>query len=795
MVNEENQLFLCSSFYAFTARVTAFLHCAASVALAPPPVTMVPRRKAEGLPLLNPDKESSTPRTPGGTSLRAAGLTCGALFWVVALGVGAALGFFLSHKVGWGAVENARAAPLDQATAAEGHREQGFGPRAARTFESRPKGPQTETICADPPLLSNAGMVLPKCVSTYTLLHELLDGVVLPFWLGPDGLGVDCENGGFENLGLSPNADGVGEQWKLKERFALPHARTAAAFAKLHKTGSYSNATKPGSRERDEMPWFYVHGNSHPTCLEDGSPLALAVHAMKFLTQSMKDTVNGGYFWSVSPSTQLGGRYAPTRDEKRLETIAAVLMAASEIASAADPGSAIEKEAAAVADDAFVVMTSKHRAAQGGGYWPETFDNDWSTLVHAAGQRIVPPRTLSAHLAVVEATHAYVDSLVRRKAGDAKIATAANTLAADVKTLVENALVVDDPVGEVGEEDEEAYEEGEESEDEEDTSEASDSSVTSTLSSEDLSQLATLTPGAGKDISQAVARAAANIGVRVGTNGGALKQRETKDNGLGSDEYSEETETEKNQKFVLAREFYDKKWNPVSALSTAHGASGESDQVTGVSQFDVRFGRNLEMSWVLLEATRAVERAAAAVFQNASSPELIGVPRLRIAELASMNAYAWTFGLRDGGVVPGAGGLWTGVRDFHAAAVDDYSGTEHDKERGEWWAEFESATAALHEWELTGNRAARRHFSDSLAMLYAYFVDWKVEPRAGQRDPVFLSAGLRSFISDEQREAKQPSAEELATKRSPFKDPYRAIRAVLEMKRVLKRGVDPVNAH
>ena len=82
---------------------------------------MAPRRKAEVLPLLNPEKESSTPRTPGGSSLRAAGYACGAVFWVVALGVGAALGFFLSHRVGWG-VEHARAGPLDTRAAAEGHR-------------------------------------------------------------------------------------------------------------------------------------------------------------------------------------------------------------------------------------------------------------------------------------------------------------------------------------------------------------------------------------------------------------------------------------------------------------------------------------------------------------------------------------------------------------------------------------------------------------------------------------------------------------------------------------------------
>ena len=170
-------------------------------------------------------------------------------------------------------------------------------------------------------------------------------------------------------------------------------------------------------------------------------------------------------------------------------------------------------------------------------------------------------------------------------------------------------------------------------------------------------------------------------------------------------------------------------------------------------------------------------------------------PRLSAAALVSANEYAWRFGTRDGGVVRGAGGMWRGVRDFESDAVDDYSKEEHDRERGEWWSEFESASAALHEWELVGNRAARRRFADALAVLYGYFVDWKVEPKPGSREPRFLSAGLRSVISDEQTQAKQPETEPLSSKRSPFKDPFRAIRALVELKNVLRRGVDPVNAH
>ena len=85
--------------------------------------------------------------------------------------------------------------------------------------------------------------------------------------------------------------------------------------------------------------------------------------------------------------------------------------------------------------------------------------------------------------------------------------------------------------------------------------------------------------------------------------------------------------------------------------------------------------------------------------------------------------------------------------------------------------------------------------SSTLAILYGYFVDWKVEPRIGQRTPAFLSAGMRSVISDAQTQAKQPETEPLSSKRSPFKDPFRALRALAELRNVLRRGVDPVNAH
>ena len=751
---------------------------------------MAPRRKAEVLPLLNPEKESSTPRTPGGSSLRAAGYTCGALFWVVALGVGAALGFFLSHRVGWGA-EHARAGPLDSRAAAEGHREWASNrERAPRSFVSRPKGPHTEAICAVPPSLSNAGLVLPKCVAANNLLDELLDQVVLPFWLGPDGLGVDCDKGGFANLGLTPDTEGAGESWKLGERFLMPHARTAAAFAKLHASGAFADATDGGDA-KDEMPWTYVNGESHPSCLSNGGALALARHALRFATESMRDEENGGYYWSVVASEELGGKFVPARGEKRLDALAAVLMAASEIALAEETGSDAEADAAKTADDAFALMLdgSKHRDKKRGGYWPEILDEEW-TLVAGVGVR-GNPRTLAAHLLAMEALGAYVDSLVKRGAGDARVARAAAALAADVRTLADKAVLTEEAVEETDEDEDEneADDERENSDSgrpgEEDGGDDDFTPARETgAKKEDLSSLATLANGAeaySRDVSAAVARAAANLGVRVGANGGS------------SGSVLEELE-KLPPRFAVAREFYGKDWSPVSALTTSPGPD-DVDAVTGVGLFDVQYGRNLELTWSMLEAARAAERAAATIGAASPFADAVRTPRLSAAALASVNAYAWRFGTREGGVVRGAGGLWRGVRDFDGDAVDDYSKEEHDRERGEWWAEFESAAAWLHEWELLGRSAARRRFAESLATLYGYFVDWKVEPRVGRREPAFLSAGLRSVISDEQTQAKQPTSEPLASKRSPFKDPFRALRALAEIRNVLRRGVDPVNAH
>lgn len=86
-------------------------------------------------------------------------------------------------------------------------------------------------------------------------------------------------------------------------------------------------------------------------------------------------------------------------------------------------------------------------------------------------------------------------------------------------------------------------------------------------------------------------------------------------------------------------------------------------------------------------------------------------------------------------MVPVAGGMWRGVKRFDALekALDDEDhedeagrdeGDEGDAEKGECWGEFEGMVAGLHEWELTGSRAARDRFAKQLAVVYGYFAEW-----------------------------------------------------------------------
>ena len=82
---------------------------------------------------------------------------------------------------------------------------------------------------------------------------------------------------------------------------------------------------------------------------------------------------------------------------------------------------------------------SKHRDDAAPGVVAEILDEDW-TLVAGVGVR-GNPRTLEAHLLAMQALGKYVDSLVKRGAGDERVALAAAALAADVLTLADKAVL------------------------------------------------------------------------------------------------------------------------------------------------------------------------------------------------------------------------------------------------------------------------------------------------------------------------------------------------------------------
>ena len=241
------------------------------------------RATPEGLPLLNPTKSPTSRTRGGGAIISAAGYTFSAFFWIAALSLGVLLGYFVTTQY---AASPATAVPtIPRAATGEVNGTSTLASVPA-AYTSRPLGPRDETVCPAKPLVSNAGQNLPACQTVRRIFDELLEQVLLPFWLGPDGLGVDCESGGFANLGLQPGTIGAGEAWKLRERWLAPHARTAYAFARLHRAGRHARAKDAAG----SLPWRADrNGNAHPTCLRDGTPLSVATHAMAFVRDALRD--------------------------------------------------------------------------------------------------------------------------------------------------------------------------------------------------------------------------------------------------------------------------------------------------------------------------------------------------------------------------------------------------------------------------------------------------------------------------------------------------------------------------
>ena len=302
------------------------------------------------------------------------------------------------------------------------------------------------------------------------------------------------------------------------------------------------------------------------------------------------------------------------------------------------------------------------------------------------------------------------------------------------------------------------------------------------------------------------ARVAANLGVRVGANGGAASRKGhawrcvRRDGRARSRRGGVETNAASRAPpiaaptFAVAREFYGKDWSPVSALTTSHGPD-DVDAVTGVGLFDVQYGRNLELTWSMLEAARAVERAAATIGGESPFADAVNPPRLETAALASVNAYAWRFGTREGGrSCGGAGGLWRGVRDFDGDAVDDYSKGGARPRARRVVVEFESATAGSTNG--SSSAIARRGGNSSTRWRSCTGTSWtgRWSPGSGSARPRSSApaCGASSPTRRRRRNNRRQNRSRRSGRRS--KDPFRGF-AGSELRNVLRRGVDPVNAH
>ena len=668
---------------------------------------------ARGSSSPEPDEISDVPHPGGGAIISAAGYTFSAFFWIAALSLGALLGYFVTTQY---AASPATAVPtIPRAATGEVNSTSTLASVPA-AYTSRPLGPRDETVCPAKPLVSNAGQNLPACQTVRRIFDELLEQVLLPFWLGPDGLGVDCESGGFANLGLQPGTIGAGEAWKLRERWLArtPEPRTrlraciARAATRVPKTPP---AASRGARTETEThirrvfamarrsPWRRTRWRSSAT---------RCVTTCSAVTSPPSRGRRRGH--DVVRAHEV---------DKHLEGIAAVLMAAAEISMAAEAGGDEAKEAAETADDAFATMQREHGdALPGGGFWPEATERDWSLpdTKH-------PPRT--ARRAPRRARG--VDD-VRRFARRARARGQASWLPSRTRSpmtskAAKKTLGDDVEVGSTGDEG------------------------------------TTRSPPSGR-------------------SSGRSKR---------SDSGTSRRRTRKRQAFRIVpggSRVLRSRWNPSPASLHVRGPD-DVDPVTGVGAFDVRFGRVLELTWTLLEASRAVERAAFAtrgaggsVADRSSSDAL---PRPSCAR-----RLAWTFGLHDGGASSPA---WAGCgAESETSTEKTWTITRpgHDRERGEWWAELEATTSALHDWELTGSREARNRFVKELGVVWGYFVDWKSEPQAGTLARKFASAGMRA--SSRTSRGEGGTAGEPRHQEERRKDPFRAVRAVLELQDVLEQG-------
>ena len=181
---------------------------------------------------------------------------------------------------------HARAGPLDSRAAAEGHREWAANrTRAPRPFV-RGRRPADEAIRRDPRCCPTRARSCPAPPNEFPTSSSSR-------WCRRSGSGptaMDCDAGGFANLGLTPDTRGAGELL-LGSRSSRSHAHRRRSPSRTPPVRSRTRRTA-GTREKDVVPCQRREPSGAP--LERGAP-ALARHA-RAATESSERRRAGGYY-------------------------------------------------------------------------------------------------------------------------------------------------------------------------------------------------------------------------------------------------------------------------------------------------------------------------------------------------------------------------------------------------------------------------------------------------------------------------------------------------------------------
>ena len=429
----------------------------------------------------------------------------------------------------------------------------------------------------------------------------------------------------------------------------------------------------------------------------------------------------------------------PARGEKRLDALAAVLMAASEIALATEKGSDAEAEAE-TADDAFALMTDeqvprrRRRAAGQPEIWTR---RDARRRRGVRGNRARSKRTCS------RCRRSQIRGQPREAApARARRAGRGATWTADARR---QPCSRGDGAGRGG-----AGRGSPRNVNDEEAREGSDEGVppgeTKDLSSRRRARRGCLS----KDVCRRGAAAATGASARTAARrrGRAGRSTRVRRDGRLSRRGGVETNAASRAPiaaptFAVARSFTGRTGPRLRADHVV--PPDDVDAVTGVGLFDVQYGR--EPGAHLVDAGSGARRGA-----RRRDDRRVALRRRRRpppARRRSSNAYAWCSSARGGGAGAGCGGVCA------TSTATPWTTTPRRSTTANAARKSRSRRPGSTVRELAGS--ARAETADALAILYGYFVDEGGRDR--QRTPMFLSAG---WSGPTQTQAKQPETNRLA---------------------------------